>query len=119
MQSTEETHVPTNVPEVFATTLFWPKPKAAKGGKRQPKHRVPSVATSDKWDKYHESVEEEKDRKKREIEERKNQRAEAAAEKKRMQEELKLRKQQERAEKKRMAEDLKTQKKKQKTRSAK
>lgn len=57
-----------NVPSPFKKVLFWPQPTTTK--KRKNKEKIPSVVTSEAWQKYHMKKEEEKVRKQLEKEER-------------------------------------------------
>ncbi|XP_023315489.1 uncharacterized protein LOC111693849 [Trichogramma pretiosum] len=50
-----------HVSKIFKDILFYPKKEPAKPGKRQPKEKVPAVATGDIWRKWKKEKEDQKD----------------------------------------------------------
>ncbi|CAK1579786.1 unnamed protein product [Parnassius mnemosyne] len=69
------------IPSPFKRALFWPTPK--ENCKKRKKEKIPSVASSLQWQKYHES----KEKKKTELEEEKKRKAEERKMKKKQNEE--------------------------------
>ncbi|XP_063907880.1 uncharacterized protein LOC135126021 [Zophobas morio] len=65
-----------DVPSPFKQCLFWPATPKKKDGKRKPKEKIPSVATSFQWQEYHKKKNAEKKKKEDEKLERKRKREE-------------------------------------------
>lgn len=63
-----------NIPSPFKRAFVWPEKLSKKKKKNE---KIPTVATSDEWQKYHLMKEEEKLQKQRDIEKRKMKRQEA------------------------------------------
>lgn len=84
-----ESRAPKDIPGPFAKALFWPE--EVKRKKPQPKRTetVPSVATSDEWQTYHQSKQEKKQAELQKKEERLRRRLEAREKKKIQQEKRK------------------------------
>ncbi|XP_018405554.1 PREDICTED: uncharacterized protein LOC108781930 [Cyphomyrmex costatus] len=74
--------VPSDIPDVFKKTLFWPRTNNSAAKKRAVKVKVPSVATSVAWQEYHRAKETEKSQRLIAVEERKRKRQEMAEKKK-------------------------------------
>ncbi|XP_011687067.1 PREDICTED: uncharacterized protein LOC105449508 [Wasmannia auropunctata] len=74
--------VPSDIPDVFKNTIFWPRKNNSARKKRDLKVKVPSVATSLAWQEYHRTKEMEKSQRLIAIEERKRKRQKTAEKKK-------------------------------------
>lgn len=84
--------IPSNIPNVFKKSVFWPRTNNAATKKRAVKIKVPSVATSLAWQEYHRAKEIEKSQRQIAIETRKQTRHERAEKKKQEAEEKKRQK---------------------------
>lgn len=91
--------VPSDIPDIFKKTLFWPRKNNSTTNKRAPKVKVPSVATSLAWQEYYRAKEIEKNQRQIAVEKRKRKRQETAEKKKQEAEEKKRQKALQRAEK--------------------
>lgn len=80
--------VPSDIPDIFKKTIFWPRKNNPATKKRALKVKVPSVASSSAWQEYHRAKEMEKIERQIAIENRKRKRQETA-EKKRQEAEKK------------------------------
>ncbi|XP_032670936.1 uncharacterized protein LOC116844007 [Odontomachus brunneus] len=81
--------IPSDIPDVFKKTIFWPRKNDSTVKKRALKVKVPSVATSLAWQEYHRAKETEKSLRLIGIENRKRKRQETVEKKKQAIEEKK------------------------------
>jgi hypothetical protein len=91
--------VPSDIPDVFRKAIFWPRKYNSATKKRAVKTKIPSVATSLAWQKYHQAKEMEKCQRQIAVEERKRKRQETAEKKRQEAEEKKRQKVLQQAEK--------------------
>lgn len=91
--------IPSDIPDIFKNSIFWPCKNNSATRKRVSKVKVPSVATSSAWQENYRTKENEKNQRRIEFEKRKKQRQETAEKKRQEAEEKKRKKALQRTEK--------------------